>query len=214
MRDLNMYVPSAFELDEESAFDLIDELGFGLLISSTAGEAPALSHLPFLLNRSERCLFSHMARANPQWQALLAAPRVTIVFPGAHTYVSPRWYHNHPAVPTWNYEAVHVHGTCSVLDDPHDLAQRLVSLIDWFEGDGPDRWQPQEDEEYEAFATQLQRAIVGFEFQIERIEGKAKLSQNRPAVDREGIVTALEARGDAAAVRVAHRMRAVLGIET
>src|SRR5215510_1783168 len=118
-----MYVPAAFAASDKAALhDLIDEFGFGTLISAEA-DGPVASHLPFLIDRTRGpngTLVCHMARANPQWHSLGTAPCLAI-FLGPHGYVSPTWYATKPAVPTWNYAAVHAYGPARIVQDEPGL---------------------------------------------------------------------------------------------
>ena len=206
-----MYTPQAFATDEISAFNLIDAIGFGILVSQCERKLPAISHLPFILDRSARRLVSHMARENPHWQSFAPSRTETVVFQGTHGYISPRWYESPLAVPTWNYDAVHIHGTCTIIDDADSLAREMDALIRRFEGRADNRWQPPADEEFADFAGRMRQAIVGFELRIEHIEGKAKLSQNRPPADQRSVIAGLAEEGGASA-ELARRMETVLGI--
>ena len=188
-----MYIPTAFaETDRGKLHDFITAHSFGLLVSTRQGE-PFASHLPFLLERGagpRGTLVGHMARANPQWQDL-DGQQVLAVFSGPHAYVSPSWYATAPAVPTWNYAAVHVYGTAGLLDEPRltDLLERLVGQYE----SGRERpWTMDLPADYLA---KMVRAVVGFEVPLARVEGKFKLSQNRPAEDRAGVIAALSAGG-------------------
>src|SRR5687767_4420480 len=109
-----MYIPRAFqETRAEAIHDLIRAHSFGLLVSRQ-GETMEASHLPFLLDDGRGLhgtLVGHMARANPQWQALQEGAEALVIFSGPHAYISPSWYEIHPSVPTWNYATVHAYGT-------------------------------------------------------------------------------------------------------
>jgi transcriptional regulator len=136
-------------------------------------------------------LLGHVARGNAQWQALAAGQRSLAIFAGPHAYVSPSWYEQHPSVPTWNYAVVHAHGTARIMDEAelHDLLLRLSAT---YEAGRPEPWRmsglPAD------YVDQMLKAIVGFELAVEKLEGKFKLSQNRPgeiarvtaALDRDG----------------------------
>lgn len=101
-----MYIPKNVALhDKQAIADLINHFGFGLLISPTL-EA---THLPLLYEAADdgqEYLYGHIAKANGHWQQL-DGQQVLVVFSGPHSYISPTWYANSPAVPTWNYAAVH-----------------------------------------------------------------------------------------------------------
>jgi transcriptional regulator len=197
---MTLYRPTHFRVDDEDTlFAFIEQNAFGTLVC--AGDSGiAVSHIPFLPRRDAGgiTLLGHMARANPQWEALASAKHVLAIFQGPHAYVSPSWYANHPAVPTWNYAVVHARGRVSAMDDAglHELLERLSTA---YEADRPRAWRMAEQPE--EFLTKMKRAIVGFEMQVESLEGKFKLSQNRPE-DFERVVAALESEGEADLARL------------
>jgi transcriptional regulator len=204
-----MYVPPHFaETDLTKLHDFIERHSFGLLVSQLGG-VPFVTHLPLLLERDagpNGALVGHVARTNPHWTEL-AGQMVLAVFSGPHAYVSPTWYESANVVPTWNYTAVHVYGSVTVLDDKdavRDIVSRMVAL---YEASMPRPWT------FEAtgvFAERMLDQIVGFRLAIEKIEGKMKLNQNHPAERREKVIRALRARGSADEVAVAELME-VLG---
>jgi transcriptional regulator len=187
-----MYIPTAFRADDRAAlYDLIERHGFGTLVSVVDGE-PFATHLPFVLDRSRGVLLGHVARANPHARALAGAAALAI-FQGPHAYVSPSWYATAPVVPTWNYAAAHVYGTASLLDEPR-LVELLQRLVRQYEAGRERPWAMDLPADYMA---KMVRAVVGFEVPLTRVEGKFKLSQNRPAEDRAGVIRALAAGGAA-----------------
>lgn len=194
-----MYIPAHFAIRDDLTpiFDLIDRNAFGLLLCQGQDGFEA-SHVPFLLDRpgsstgaGERGrLLCHLAAANGQ-AALLDGQKVMCVFQGPHGYVSPRWYEKKPAVPTWNYAVVHVHGRAMVTRDPkvmRNLVDRLSKTYEPAQGG----WRL--DDEPDAYVDAMLRGIVGVEIAIERLEGKFKLSQNKPN-DIPGVVAALRGLG-------------------
>ena len=183
-----MYIPTAFaEADPAVATALIDANGFSVLISH--GEAgPVATHLPLQLDTPAR-LVGHVARANPHWRSLDGAA-VLAIFAGPHAFVSPRWYTTDAAVPTWNYEAVHVHGIAHTTDDPERLRPILAALVRRYDPE----WSM--DRLEQGFLDRMLRGIVGIEIDVTRIETKRKLSQNRPVEDIAGVIEALEAGGE------------------
>lgn len=202
-----MYVPSAFALDDRAAlYDFIDANGFGVVFSRSGPAPGEASHLPFLLDRGRGCLFAHMSRANPQWRGFEGAPEVLVVFSGVHGYISPGWYETRLAVPTWNYEAVHVRGRARTLAAGAPLRHHLMDLVARHEGEGPQAWRPPDDAEYARYLARIEQGIVGFEVLIDEIEGKAKMSQDRPTEDRRRVIEHLRrraAQGQALAERIA-----------
>jgi len=123
-----MYLPKPFREDDPARLHaLIRAHGFATLISERDGE-PFASHLPLLLDaeRGPRgTLLGHMARANPQWRSFDQGRAALAIFHGPHCYVSPSWYANAPAVPTWNYAAVHAYGRPRVLEDGGEVRALL-----------------------------------------------------------------------------------------
>lgn len=186
-----MYIPSAFRNDDaEQLADFIDRHGFATLVTHHAGETVA-SHLPMLLQRdgSDRGqLIGHLARANPQWHHFESPQEVLTIFHGPHCYVSPTWYTVEPAVPTWNYAVVHVYGRAKILHDERTIRDALDRLVAKYESHQPRPWSGELPEEYR---NQLTRAIVAFQIEITRIEGKFKLSQNRSEADRASVFSVL-----------------------
>ena len=143
---------------------------------------------------------AHVARANPLWRESDGQP-VLLVFQGPQAYVSPSWYaskaEHGKVVPTWNYTMVQVHGRLRAIDDPAWVRAFVTRLTEVHEGGRPAPWHVSDAPV--DFIAATQRAIVGIEIEVTRVEGKFKLSQNRSAEDRTGVVLGLEA--DATAQR-------------
>src|SRR5688572_14205095 len=195
-----MYIPKHFaQTDERTLWDFVDEHAFGTLLTVVDGQ-PFASHLPFLIDRGARVLQCHVARANPQWQQLAAAPRVLAIFAGPHGYVSPTWYAE-PNVPTWNYAVVHARGEARAIDDVEHTRRHVEALAAKFERGNAKPWVP-------GYDVRRLAGIVGVEIHVARLEGKFKLSQNRSAADRAGVVTALQASGSDNDVALAQLMEA------
>jgi transcriptional regulator len=196
-----MYIPQHFaEADEGTLWDFVDEHAFGTLVTVVDGR-PFASHLPFLADRAARVLQCHVARANPQWQQLAAAPRVLAIFAGPHGYISPTWY-GEPGVPTWNYAVVHAHGLARSSDDPAHLRRHVEALAAKFERGRAAPWVPSYD-------VRRLAGIVGIEIRVDELRGKFKLSQNRSAADRARVIAELAATGRDDAAALAELMTAV-----
>jgi len=200
-----MYQPPAFREDRlDVQHDLIRAYPFGLLI--TAGPAGLLANpFPFLLDpkASENgTLRLHIARANPQWQELEAIEECLVVFQGPHDYVTPSWYatkqETGKVVPTWNYATVHAWGRPRIMRDDTWLRRQLDDLTASREGRRAEPWKV--DDAPADFVKMQMRAIVGVEIPIRRIEGKWKMSQNRPEADRAGVIAGFESAGEAGEV--------------
>jgi transcriptional regulator len=133
-------------------------------------------------------------------------PFATLVGPGLgpHAYVSPTWYATSPAVPTWNYSAVHAHGAPRATDDPTFTREVLRELVARHER-GPGAWTP--DALPAEMAESLVAAIVAFELPVTRLEVKFKLGQNRSAADRAGTIAGLEQDGTPQGLELAKFMR-------
>ena len=203
-----VYLPPVFtESRHEVLVAHIERYDFGLLVSQ--GEtAPTASHVPFLVERRDGTLLlqAHLARPNPQLAELEQSGEALAIFQGPHAYVSPTWYSVTPAVPTWNYAAVHAYGRVRTIADPAWLGAFVRRLSERHEGREPaPPWRM--DDLPEPYIGSMLRGIVGVEIEVSRLEGKFKLSQNRPAADRPRIIAALERRDDAESRDLAALMR-------
>jgi len=195
-----MYVPQHFAGEDRGALDaVIRSNPFGLLVGELEG-SPFATHLPFLLDGDR--LLSHFARGNPHWKSIDGQTEMLAVFSGPHAYVSPRWYESEQAVPTWNYAAVHVYGAPRVIEDAGQVRELLDRLVVEYEGEA---WSLEGQEA--DFTDRMSRGIVAFEMPIERIEGKFKLSQNRPDGDRRRVIAEFEKPGGGENAELARLMR-------
>jgi transcriptional regulator len=202
-----VYLSPAFtEARPEVLVAHIERHDFGLLVSHGAAGLVA-SHIPFLVERhnEELHLLGHLARPNPQVAGLGEDGGVLAIFSGPHTYISPTWYADGPSVPTWNYVDVHAYGKVQLVENDDWLRRLLRRLSDRHEAGNPAPWRMQDLPE--AYLSGMLKGIIGLEITVTRQEGKFKLSQNRPAVDRPRVIAALERRGDVDALAVAGLMR-------
>ena len=156
--------------------------------------------VPFLVyaEDSERgTLRAHLARGNPQWSELAAVEDCLVVFQGPQDYVTPSWYatkhETGKVVPTWNYVTVHAWGRPRVVDEADWLRRQLDDLTLLREGARAEPWKV-DDAPAQYVAAQI-KGIIGLEIPIDRIEGKWKVSQNRPEADRAGVVAGLREQG-------------------
>ena len=207
-----VYLPPLFsETRTEVLVAHIERHDFGLLVSDggrAEGGDLIASQIPFLVERRAGRLYllGHLARANPQAADLEPARRALAIFQGPHAYISPSWYRAGPAVPTWNYATVHAYGEVRAISDAiwlRDLVDRLSERHEAREPAPP--WRMRDLPE--AYLQSMLNGIVGLELAVDRLEGKFKLSQNRPAADRPRIIAALERREDADSQAVARLMR-------
>jgi len=192
-----MYIPSSYlESNSEILFDFIEAHPFGVLITASTDGLFA-THLPLLVDRARGphgTLQGHIARANPHHRQTLA-PEALVIFSGPDAYVTPAWYptkaEHGKVVPTWNYVAVHVYGTLTIHDDRAFLHQHLDALTKRHEAGRDHPWATTDAPA--DFIERMQRAVVGIEIAITRLEGKWKMSQNRSSADIDGVVQGLAA---------------------
>lgn len=181
-----MFVPPKFVLTEQQAItDLINENSFGLVVSS---ELEA-THLPFHYKEQEGklgCLYGHFARANKHWQ-LAQEKNVLVVFSGPHSYISPTYYQHQPAVPTWNYTAVHCYGKLTLLDN-HQTSEMMDDLVAQYEP----KLNQDKDTMPDDYRQKLQQAVVGFKISLTGIQAKEKLGQHKKAEDQAAVYQALK----------------------
>jgi transcriptional regulator len=207
-----MYIPKVFEItDRHTLHEFIQAHSFATIVSNDADEM-LVSHVPLTLDHAggaRASLAGHFARANPHWRALERSGRCLAIFGGPHSYISPSWYASSPAVPTWNYATVHVYGKMRIIDDAAWVTGLLDRMIAIYEAPQARPWPGLLPVEFRAKLTE---AIVGFEIEIDRTEGKFKLGQNRPLEDQRGVLRELERIGDTAARELASMVRRHLGI--
>ncbi len=197
-----MYIPPAFKEDDlNRQHELIRQHPLGLLISSSADGLQA-SPLPFHLvadGSSFGRLQGHLSRANPHLRTLDGGD-VLIVFKGGDAYVTPTWYRSKTehgkVVPTWNYVMVQVRGTVRVIDDHEWLRSQITRLTHDHESSRPEPWHVTDAPS--SYIDGQINGIVGLEIEIRQIEGKWKVSQNRPEADRRGVADGFQSSGDAA----------------
>jgi transcriptional regulator len=197
-----MYQPDHFRMKEPSAIhQLMREHPLASLIVQTQTGMEA-NHIPLLLQPGvdgKDLLLGHVARANPLWREIDTEQEVLAIFHGPETYISPGWYptkrEHGKVVPTWNYVVAHAWGRLRVVDDAAWLRNLVGQLTTRHESRFEKPWSV-EDAPAD-YIDKMVSAIVGIEITITRLEGKAKVSQNQPAVNREGVVQALTAQADA-----------------
>jgi transcriptional regulator len=207
-----MYLPGHFE---ESRVDVLHGLirahPLGALVTLTAGGLEA-NHVPLEIDAEPApfgTLRGHVARANPVWREAARDVEALVIFQGPGTYISPAWYptkrETGRVVPTWNYAVVHARGIPRFIDDREWLRDFVTGLTDRHEAGRPAPWRVTD-----APADYIDRqlgAIVGLEIAVTRLQGKWKLSQNRPGPDRAGVVEGLSREGERAGAGVAELVR-------
>jgi len=199
-------------MDDAAVQELLSEHGAGDLVTATA-EGLLVTMLPFIydLDVGEHgALLGHVARNNDHWRHAPVGEAL-VILRGPDAYVSPDWYPSKAAhgrvVPTWNYVTAHVYGELVVHDDVEWLDGLVRRLTEKHEAGRPRPWSP--DDAPPAFVAGQLRAIVGVELRISRVEAKAKLSQNRPAADIDGVVRGSLAEGNEEMARVVQAARPV-----
>ena len=201
-----MYVPPKHAIDEEAAWAIVREAGAGMLVVETP-EGLQSVFVPVVVSDDRTKILTHVAKANSWWRSLHDGDEVVGLFLVASAYVSPSNYpsrfENPGVVPTWNYVAAEVRGRLTVHDDPEWLQRQVRLVTDQFEAGRSTEWHV-EDASADYVARQV-KAIVGIEIDVEGIQGKAKLSQNRPDVDHDSVRDNL-AQGTPGERNVAARM--------
>lgn len=198
-----MHIPKYYrEEDHKRVVEFLKGNGFPALVSIHDGKLVA-THLPVEVVENgdgSLTIYCHMSRANPQWKSF-GNQEVLLIFQGAHTYISPRWY-NHVNVPTWNYMNVHVYGKVRMLEgeELYSLLGRLVEKHEIETGYDLETL-PRE------FVEKEMKGVAGFALEVTRFDAAFKLSQNRDDESYVNIIRELEARGDDASAEVARAMR-------
>jgi transcriptional regulator len=209
-----MYVPHHFQESRPEVLGAFMRAHpFATLV--TLGEGGLIgTHLPMLWDPGPApfgTLTGHIARPNPQAKGARKGVEALAIFSGAQAYISPNWYpskrEHGKVVPTWNYVAVHAYGPLTIIDDAEWLRRLVTRLTDVHEGHSAVPWKVSDAPA--SFIDQMLKGIVGIELRLTRLEGKWKLSQNRPEPDRAGTVAGLEARGDADSRAMAAAMHAL-----
>lgn len=212
-----MYIPKQYqETDPAVIAEFIKHNDFATVISVVDG-LPVATHIPLELveQDGQQFLWGHFARANKHWQSFDGSQQILVIFAGAHSYISPRWY-TQPQVPTWNYMVVHVYGKPRLIHDGPELYSIVHRLTNLYEAPAATPPYTLEGLPPDMVEKQL-KGIVGFEIAVERIEAKFKMSQNRDAESYAHVIEALHATGDdvkqAVAAEMARRQDGLFGGE-
>jgi len=181
-----VFIPKPFKINDMAEIHkFIEEFGFGILVSDSLTG----THIPFVLKANEGehgTLYAHCAKANPHWKEL-QNNKVLVIFTGPHSYISPNWYAKGPAVPTWNYTAVHAYGTATLLND-NDALNAINDVVQQYE---PTLLQSSTVLTNE-YKHKLLSGIVAFKIELTALEGQLKLGQQKSQSDQLGVYNALK----------------------
>ena len=208
-----MYVPAHFNEDRIPVLhDMMRATGLAALVSVTPGGMLA-SHAPLMLDPDPApygTLIGHLAKANPHAGSVNSSVDTLVIFQGPDGYVTPSYYptkqEHGKVVPTWNYAAVHAYGRLETFDDPVQLLEVVTRLTNRHESMRAQPWAVSDAPAN--FVQGMLRGIVGIRLPITRLEGKLKMSQNRPAADQTGVVTGLRRDGQDSLAREVERATA------
>jgi len=189
-----MYTPKYFKVTNfEEILEFVQMNSFGTLVTTKKGK-PIATHLPLQLVKEEDTYYitGHMAYGNPQWRTFDTCEDVLVMFQGPHAYISSSWYEQEN-VPTWNYQAVHVYGTATILNE-EALKQDLTKLLEKYEKhrENPVLW----DKLSPSLLEKEIKGIVGFKIKVQEILASYKLSQNRNEKDYQNIIDELSKEKD------------------
>jgi transcriptional regulator len=195
-----VYVPAHFNEDRIGVLhDLMRATGLATLVSMTA-EGLIASHAPMMIDPDPApygTLIGHLAKANPHTRSADPGVQTLVIFQGPDGYITPSYYaakkQHGKVVPTWNYAAIHAYGTLEVFDDPVRLLEIVTRLTNRFESPRAQPWAVSDAPG--DFVQGMLNGIVGIRMPIVRLEGKVKMSQNRPAADQTGVVEGLRRDG-------------------
>lgn len=201
-----MYVPSHFSFGEHADIvAFMRRYNFATVVSQVENR-PFATHLPFVVETEDNGkirLLAHFAKANPQWKNL-EGQTALVIFQEPHAYVSPSLYSKELNVPTWNYVAVHAYGQAKLINDEAAAFDLLEKQMQTFEKEYLGQWSqlPQD------YKDAMIKGIAAFEMEVEKLESKWKLSQNKPEKDRANVTAHLLDREEGSAQQIGEMMRA------
>lgn len=209
-----MYTPP-FNLveDEEELRAFVADVRAGWLVTNGQAAAPSATYVPVIWRNDT--VIAHLAKANPHWREIGPEAPALLIVTGPDAYVSPSWYaakaEDGKVVPTWNYSAVHLACSARVHHDPEWLRMAVEELTDRHERGRQAPWHVSDAPS--AYIDGQLNGIVGVELTVLKVEGKAKLSQNRSRADREAVVTGLRQSDRPSELRVTNQMEGALDEE-
>lgn len=200
-----MYIPDINKNENQEEIEkFLHENSFGILVNQTNGKLWA-THIPLELDTNQngkQVLYGHIAKENPQWESFKDNDQILAIFSGPHAYISSSWY-DHENVPTWNYIAVHIYGKIKIIEG-EIVVEHLKKLVDKYEQNSEN---PVRVEDFSRKTMMQTRGIVAFEIEIEDIQAKRKLSQNRDEKNYQNIILELEKTNDNQGIAVANEMK-------
>jgi len=199
-----MYIPPYYKEENINAlYEFMCAHNFATLISS-ANDTIRATHLPFVTEKrgDKIILISHMAKANPQWKELLGK-ELLVIFQGPHAYISPTHYEKKQNVPTWNYIAVHAYGTIKLIEKKEDVIELMEHTIHRFEKEFMEQWKNLSED----YINGMLKAIVCFEIEVTKLEGKFKLSQNKTKTEQQNIISNFEKSTNSVEQELAKEMK-------
>jgi transcriptional regulator len=188
----SLYIPKP-QLVEDRRFlhDFMDEFAFVDLV--TVSPTLRITHIPVVLDRATGpygTIHGHISRQNPQSATFDGRQTGVIVFHGPHGYISPTWYaKTGNVVPTWNFAVVHATGKLRPVDGEkplYELLSKTIAKFESYEGTNYDFAKVDDSYKYG-----LMKGIIGFEMEIELLEGKFKLGQDRSPADKQSLLQKL-----------------------
>lgn len=181
-----MHIPPDYEIKDQSLItDFMQQHPFAQLVCAT-DSFPVINHIPLLYDAEQNCLWGHLAKNNPHLTHLNNSS-VCVVFTGPHGYISPDWYEK-TGVPTWNYQALHIRGTCRTDDSTSRVKNIVDEMSALYQASLGYSW----DDNY---AHAMLSAIVALKVDIESMQCQFKLSQDRSAKDQHNVIKALQENG-------------------
>ena len=210
-----MYIPKYHALTDVNAMHThIQQHPLGAWVVATT-EGLVANHIPFFLNQEPAPfgqLIGHVSRANPVWRQLADGQPCVVMFMGPQAYITPSWYPSKAmhgkVVPTWNYVTVHAHGTARAIQDTDWILQMVQQLTNAQESARPAPWQVTDVPG--DFIEQKLRAIVGIEINIDRLEGRIKVSQDKEEADRAGVMQGLSQEPDSGSQAMANLVESAM----
>jgi transcriptional regulator len=188
-----MYIPkSNLVTDTEEIVAFMRQFSFATIITAK-NNYPTATHLPFIIStRSDKIILtSHFARANEHWKEIEDSANL-VIFTEPHAYISPRHYDNPVSVPTWNYISIHAYGQGRLITDAEQTSAILEKTIMTYEQEYKQQW----DNLPLDYKRKMQKGIVGFEIEVNNLQAKKKLSQNKSQAEQQRIVNSLAESGD------------------